>query len=66
MHTFGTGKIDDRAIEKLVLANFDLRPKGIIHELDLLNQFIVKHLTMDILAVKLLALAGKKPIRQSF
>lgn len=37
VHTFGTGKIDDRAIEKLVLANFDLRPKGIIHELDLLN-----------------------------
>lgn len=37
VHTFGTGKIDDREIEKRILANFDLRPKGIIHELDLLR-----------------------------
>jgi S-adenosylmethionine synthetase len=37
VHTFGTGKIDDRKIEKLVLEHFDLRPKGIIHELDLLR-----------------------------
>lgn len=35
--TFGTGKIDDREIERLILANFDLRPKGIIQELDLLR-----------------------------
>ena len=37
VHTFGTGKIDDRAIEALVLKHFDLRPKGIIQELDLLR-----------------------------
>ncbi len=35
--TFGTGKIDDRKIEELVMNNFDLRPKGIIKELDLLR-----------------------------
>ncbi|MEN9946993.1 MAG: hypothetical protein RLZZ293_1379 [Pseudomonadota bacterium] len=35
--TFGTGKVDDRIIEQLVLNNFDLRPKGIIQELDLLR-----------------------------
>lgn len=34
--TFGTGKVSDREIEKLIMANFDLRPKGIIKELDLL------------------------------
>ena len=37
VYTFGTGKIDDRELEKRILANFDLRPKGIIHELDLLR-----------------------------
>jgi S-adenosylmethionine synthetase len=37
VHTFGTGKISDREIEKRILANFDLRPKGIIKELDLLK-----------------------------
>ena len=35
--TFGTGKINDRKIEQLVMNNFDLRPKGIIKELDLLR-----------------------------
>jgi S-adenosylmethionine synthetase len=37
VHTFGTGKIDDRKIEQLVVEHFDLRPKGIIEELDLLR-----------------------------
>lgn len=37
IYTFGSGKIDDRKIEKIVLENFDLRPKGIIHTLDLLR-----------------------------
>ncbi len=37
VHTFGTGKIDDRKIEQLVMSYFDLRPKGIIKELDLLR-----------------------------
>lgn len=33
--TFGTGKIDEEAIVRLVTKNFDLRPAGIIKELDL-------------------------------
>ncbi|MBN2413542.1 methionine adenosyltransferase [candidate division KSB1 bacterium] len=33
--TFGTGKIPDNEIEKLVRKNFDLTPKGIIKMLDL-------------------------------
>ena len=33
--TFGTGKVDDRTLEELVLKNFDLRPAGIIKMLDL-------------------------------
>jgi S-adenosylmethionine synthetase len=37
INTFGSGKIDDRKIEQLVMNHFDLRPKGIIQELDLLR-----------------------------
>ncbi|MBR1460222.1 methionine adenosyltransferase [bacterium] len=35
--TFGTGKISDEDIEKLVRKNFDLRPAGIIKKFDLRN-----------------------------
>jgi S-adenosylmethionine synthetase len=35
--TFGTGKIDDAAMDKLVRRNFDLRPGGIIKMLDLIH-----------------------------
>ncbi len=35
--TFGTGKISDEKITKLVREHFDLRPKGIIKMLDLLR-----------------------------
>ena len=35
--TFGTGKIDDSDIVKLIRKNFDLTPKGIIDSLELLN-----------------------------
>jgi S-adenosylmethionine synthetase len=35
--TFGTGKIGDEKISKLVEKHFDLRPKGIIHSLDMLR-----------------------------
>ncbi len=35
--TFGTGRISDREIEKLVREHFDLRPYGIINMLDLLR-----------------------------
>ncbi len=37
VNTFGTGKISDREIEKLVKDNFDLRPSAIIKKLDLLR-----------------------------
>ena len=35
--TFGTGKIEDASIEKLIREHFDLRPKALIAELDLLR-----------------------------
>ena len=35
--TFGTGAIPDAKIAELVRAHFDLRPKGIVHMLDLLR-----------------------------
>ena len=40
--TQGTGKISDEALSKLVRANFDLRPKGIIQMLDLLRPIYEK------------------------
>ncbi|MCB1930942.1 methionine adenosyltransferase [Accumulibacter sp.] len=37
VNTFGTGKISDEVIVKLIGAHFDLRPKGIIQSLNLLR-----------------------------
>ena len=37
IETFGTSTIDDEAIEKAVQDVFDLRPRAIIEELDLLK-----------------------------
>ncbi|MEQ1669126.1 MAG: methionine adenosyltransferase domain-containing protein, partial [Sulfuriferula sp.] len=37
VNTFGTGKISDERIAKLVEAHFDLRPKAIIQTLNLLR-----------------------------
>ena len=37
VNTFGTGKIADEKIEKLIEQHFDLRPKGIIQSLNLLR-----------------------------
>ena len=37
VETFGTGKIPDAKLEKLIRANFDLRPYGIIQMLDLIH-----------------------------
>ena len=37
VNTFGTGKIEEAKIEKLVSEHFDLRPKAIIQTLDLLR-----------------------------
>ena len=42
VETFGTGKIPDERIAKLVDKHFDLRPKGIIHALDLLRPIYLK------------------------
>ena len=36
VNTFGTGKVDDEALEKYILATFDMRPKALIDELGLL------------------------------
>jgi S-adenosylmethionine synthetase len=35
--TFGTGRLSEAAFEKLIRANFDLTPQGMIKELDLLR-----------------------------
>ncbi len=40
--TFGTGKIADEKIVELIGRHFDLRPKGIIQELDLLRPIYTK------------------------
>ena len=37
VNTFGTGKISNERIKELILAHFDLRPKAIIQQLDLLR-----------------------------
>ncbi|SBT10130.1 methionine adenosyltransferase 1 [Candidatus Accumulibacter aalborgensis] len=37
VNTFGTGKVSDEVIVDLIGRHFDLRPKGIIHSLDLLR-----------------------------
>ncbi len=42
VETFGTGKIADDRIAKLVEKHFDLRPKGIIQALDLLRPIYFK------------------------
>ncbi len=42
VETFGTGKIADEKIVKLVEKHFDLRPKGIIQALDLLRPIYFK------------------------
>ena len=40
--TFGTGKISDEKLEKLIGEHFDLRPKGIVQMLDLLRPIYQK------------------------
>lgn len=37
VETFGTGKVSDEKLAELVARNFDLRPRAIIHDLDLLR-----------------------------
>jgi S-adenosylmethionine synthetase len=40
--TYGTGKVSDEKITALVKKHFDLRPKGIVHMLDLLRPIYQK------------------------
>ncbi len=42
VNTFGTGKVSDDTITKLVREHFDLRPKGIVQMLDLLRPIYEK------------------------
>ena len=42
VETFGTGKISDDKIVKLIEQNFDLRPRAIIHSLNLLRPIYLK------------------------
>jgi S-adenosylmethionine synthetase len=42
VETFGTGRIPDEKIARLVEKHFDLRPKGIIHSLNLLRPIYAK------------------------
>ncbi|HWZ90145.1 MAG TPA: methionine adenosyltransferase, partial [Polyangiaceae bacterium] len=37
VQTFGTGKVDDEALAAYVMKNFDMRPRALIEELDLLR-----------------------------
>jgi S-adenosylmethionine synthetase len=37
VQTFGTGKLDDEALAAYVMKNFDMRPRALIEELDLLR-----------------------------
>ena len=37
INTFGTGRIADEVLERYILQNFDMRPKALIEELDLLR-----------------------------
>ena len=42
VETFGTGKISDDKIAKLIEQNFDLRPRAIIHSLNLLRPIYLR------------------------
>lgn len=42
VNSFGTGKIPDSEIKKLITEHFDLRPKAIVQQLDLLRPIYLK------------------------
>lgn len=42
VNSFGTGKISDARIKKLISEHFDLRPKAIVQQLDLLRPIYLK------------------------
>jgi S-adenosylmethionine synthetase len=37
VNTFGTGKVEDEKLERYLLKHFDMRPRAIIEQLDLLK-----------------------------
>ena len=37
IETYGTGKVSDEILAKYIMKNFDMRPKALIEELDLLR-----------------------------
>ena len=45
VHTFGTARIPDEKIVELIAAHFDLRPRAIIHQLDLLRPIYTRTAT---------------------
>ncbi|MFZ5555589.1 MAG: methionine adenosyltransferase [Pseudomonadota bacterium] len=45
VHTFGTARIPDEKIVKLIEAHFDLRPRAIIHQLNLLRPIYTRTAT---------------------
>ena len=46
VQTFGTGKIDDETLAAYVMKNFDMRPRALIEELDLLRPDLPAHLEL--------------------
>ncbi len=42
VNTFGTGAVGNETLEKYIMANFDMRPKAIIDQLDLLKPIYLK------------------------
>jgi S-adenosylmethionine synthetase len=42
VNTFGTGKVDDEVLETYILHHFDMRPKALIEQLDLLKPIYKK------------------------
>ena len=63
VNTFGTGKIADKKIKQLIDEHFDLRPKAIIQQLDLLRPIYRKTAAYGHFGRELPNLPGKKLIR---
>jgi S-adenosylmethionine synthetase len=42
VNTFGTGRVSDEVLERYILQNFDMRPKAIIDQLDLMRPIYLR------------------------
>jgi S-adenosylmethionine synthetase len=42
VNTFGTGRVGDEVLERYIMREFDMRPKAIIEQLDLLKPIYLK------------------------